>query len=91
VNFDDAGSCHLYYGDEFGSAGTTITFFPRENLGPSREVVGMATEIGYSVPKDSFNSWKENLQSHNIIVGEHRSVSDSVSSFLRILTDYQFR
>ena len=70
VNFDDPGSYHLYYGDELGSAGTIITFFPWENLGPSREGVGMATEIGYAVPKDSFNFWKENLQSHNIIVGE---------------------
>ena len=70
VNFDDPGSYHLYYGDELGSAGTITTFFAWENLGPSREGVGMATEIGYAVPKDSFNFWNENLQSHNIFVGE---------------------
>ena len=28
VNFDDPGTYHLYYGDETGSPGTIMTFFP---------------------------------------------------------------
>ena len=28
VNFDDPGTYHLYYGDEVGTPGTIITFFP---------------------------------------------------------------
>src|SRR3712207_7108405 len=28
VNFDDPGTYHLYYGDEVGTPGTVMTFFP---------------------------------------------------------------
>ena len=28
VNFDDPGTYHLYYGDEIGTPGTALTFFP---------------------------------------------------------------
>src|SRR5215217_9137018 len=28
VNFDDPGTYHLYYGDETGTPGTILTFFP---------------------------------------------------------------
>ncbi|MGA9942109.1 MAG: VOC family protein, partial [Nitrososphaeraceae archaeon] len=28
VNFDDPGTYHLYFGDEFGCLGTILTFFP---------------------------------------------------------------
>ena len=28
VNFDDPGTYHFYYGDEAGSPGTILTFFP---------------------------------------------------------------
>ena len=28
VNFDDPGTYHFYYGDETGSPGTILTFFP---------------------------------------------------------------
>jgi glyoxalase family protein len=36
VNFDDPGTYHLYYGDESGSAGTILTFFPWVGMEPGR-------------------------------------------------------
>ena len=36
VNFDDPGTYHLYYGDEKGSAGTILTFFPYEGARQGR-------------------------------------------------------
>jgi len=30
VNFDDPGTYHFYFGDETGSPGTILTFFPWE-------------------------------------------------------------
>lgn len=30
VNFDDPSVYHLYYGDEVGTPGTVLTFFPWE-------------------------------------------------------------
>ena len=35
VNQDDTSSYHLYYGDELGHPGTTLTFFDIPNLAPN--------------------------------------------------------
>ncbi len=69
VNFDDPGTYHLYYGDERGSAGTIITFFPYEGSHPGRAGAGMATNIGYSVPQGSFDFWIRRFQEHKVSFG----------------------
>lgn len=58
VNFDDPGTYHFYYGDEVGSPGSILTFFPWEGIQKGRVGTGMATEIGYSVPNGSLEFWK---------------------------------
>ena len=70
VNFDDPGTYHFYFGNETGTPGTILTFFPWENIGPGRTGTGMATEIGYSVPKDSLEFWKERFTREGIKHGE---------------------
>ncbi len=45
VNFDDPSVYHLYYGDETGSAGTVMTYFPFPNMMLSRPGVGEVGEI----------------------------------------------
>ena len=46
VNFDDPGTYHFYFGDEVGSAGTILTFFPwGSGIAQGRRGSGMATEI----------------------------------------------
>ncbi|WP_456314800.1 ring-cleaving dioxygenase [Pseudomonas shirazensis] len=68
VNFDDPGTYHFYFGDEVGSAGTILTFFPwGEGIQQGRKGSGMATEIGYSVPKGSLDFWQERFEKHNVI------------------------
>ncbi|MES2893249.1 MAG: ring-cleaving dioxygenase [Bacteroidota bacterium] len=57
VNFDDPGTYHFYFGDETGSPGSILTFFPWEGIGQGRTGAGMATEIGYSVPAGSLEFW----------------------------------
>jgi glyoxalase family protein len=59
VNFDDPGTYHFYFGNETGAPGTILTFFPWEGMGAGRIGSGMATGIGYSVPKDSLEFWKD--------------------------------
>lgn len=59
VNFDDPGTYHFYYGNESGTPGTILTFFPWEGIGQGRTGTGMATEIGYSVPEGSLAFWKD--------------------------------
>jgi glyoxalase family protein len=59
VNFDDPETYHLYYGNETGTPGTILTFFPWEQVKRGRLGTGMATEIGISVPNGSFDFWVE--------------------------------
>jgi glyoxalase family protein len=68
VNFDDPGTYHFYFGDEVGSAGTILTFFPwGEGIQQGRKGSGMATEIGYSVPKGSLDFWEARFEKYNVI------------------------
>ncbi|WP_289660004.1 ring-cleaving dioxygenase [Flavobacterium panacagri] len=68
VNFDDPGTYHFYFGDEVGSAGTILTFFPwGAGIQQGRKGSGMATEIGYSVPKGSLDFWQKRFEQYNII------------------------
>lgn len=70
VNFDDPETYHLYYGNESGSAGTILTFFPWEGISQGVEGVGMATEIGYSVPEGSLDFWQKRFKEHHVQTGE---------------------
>ncbi|WP_161887875.1 ring-cleaving dioxygenase [Pontibacter russatus] len=67
VNFDDPGTYHLYYGDERGSAGSILTFFPYEGARRGRAGTGMATNIAYAVPEGSFDFWVDRFEKHNVI------------------------
>jgi glyoxalase family protein len=67
VNFDDPETYHLYYGDKQGSPGTILTFFPWEGITAGRRGARQATEIGYSVPENSFGFWIDRFEKHNVI------------------------
>jgi len=66
VNFDDPGTYHFYYGDELGSPGSILTFFPWEGTPSGKKGTGMATEIGYSVPEGSLEFWINRLGEMNV-------------------------
>lgn len=66
VNFDDPGTYHFYYGNEEGTPGTILTFFPWEGIGQGTNGVGMATEIAYAVAGGSIDFWKERFKQFNI-------------------------
>lgn len=67
VNFDDPHTYHLYYGDQIGSAGTILTFFPWEGMQSGRRGSRQVTEIGYSVPENSMDFWLKRFDENNII------------------------
>jgi glyoxalase family protein len=76
VNFDDPGTYHFYYGDEVGTPGSILTFFPWENVQKGRVGTGMATEIGYSVPKGSLEFWSGRFTEAKV---KHGDVSERFS------------
>src|SRR4051794_27610557 len=57
VNFDDPGTYHLYYGDEVGTPGTILTFFPWEHAALGRNGVGLTEETSFRVPAESIGYW----------------------------------
>lgn len=72
VNFDDPQTYHFYFGDEVGTPGTILTFFPWKNVRQGKNGAGMATEIGYSVPGGSLDFWTKRFENlgvrHDAIV-----------------------
>src|SRR5687767_15426762 len=68
VNFDDPGSYHLYYGDEYGRPGSIMTFFAwpgaqRGRIGPPQ-----VTVTAFAVPDDALGYWEDRLKEHNVKV-----------------------
>lgn len=81
VNFDDPGTYHFYFGNENGTPGTILTFFPWEGIGKGNNGSGMATHIGYSVPKGSLDFWKNHLQNLNVTTEEGEIFGEKMISF----------
>ncbi|MFH5924983.1 ring-cleaving dioxygenase [Roseomonas xinghualingensis] len=61
VNFDDPGAYHFYYGDEAGSPGTILTFFPWEHASPGRAGAGELQETVFRIPQSSLGYWATRL------------------------------
>jgi glyoxalase family protein len=62
VNFDGPDVYHFYYGDEVGTPGSILTFFPYQGLVNGRHGKGMLNTTSFSVPAFSMNYWLERLK-----------------------------
>lgn len=67
VNFDEPSVYHLYYGDETGSAGTVMTYFPFPDVMRGRPGVGEVGETQFAIPKGSLGFWQERLVAQDVI------------------------
>jgi glyoxalase family protein len=61
VNFDAPDVYHLYYGDEVGTPGSVMTYFPFPNIRRGRPGTGEVGETVFSVPEGSLGFWRERL------------------------------
>jgi len=59
VNFDAPDVYHLYYGDEKGSPGTILTFFPFPDARRGKHGTGEINIVSFSVPLNSLHYWVE--------------------------------
>ncbi|RIV18230.1 ring-cleaving dioxygenase [Fibrisoma montanum] len=66
INFDAPDVYHLYYGDETGSPGTILTFFPYGQLPRGRKGPGQLTYTAFSVPTAALSYWMDRLHQYNI-------------------------
>src|SRR5437764_7523441 len=70
VNFDDPGSYHFYFGDNIGSPGTIITFFPWPGARQGSRGSGQVTTVSFAVPPNAIAFWKERLRANHVIAEE---------------------
>lgn len=76
VNFDDPGTYHFYFGDDTGTPGTILTFFPWPRAARGHAGVGETIRTAFSVPKTSIAYWKQRLEEHGLLVDDGSSRFD---------------
>ena len=63
VNFDRPDVYHLYYGDENGTPGSVMTYFPFPNLEQGRKGAGEVGTTAFSIPDGAVGFWQDRLTS----------------------------
>ncbi|WP_195818406.1 VOC family protein [Roseobacter sp. MH60115] len=66
VNFDAPDVYHLYYGDEVGTPGSVMTYFPFPNMVKGNRGTGEIGETVFSVPTGSLPFWQDRLAARNV-------------------------
>jgi glyoxalase family protein len=69
VNFDDPGTYHLYYGDETGSPGTILTFFPWEQAVKGQVGTGETHQTAFRVPARALDYWAQRFAAKGVAHG----------------------
>jgi glyoxalase family protein len=82
VNFDDPGTYHFYFGDETGTPGTILTFFPWPMAPRGKAGVGQVTVTSFAVPEGSLGFWERRLIAAGAPTGrEGKRLGEEVLSF----------
>jgi glyoxalase family protein len=68
INFDDPGTYHFYFGDDAGSPGTILTFFPWPHARRGHAGTGEATHTAFSIPQRSISYWEQRLHEKGVLV-----------------------
>lgn len=66
VNFDAPEVYHLYYGDEVGTPGSVMTYFPFGQMPKGRRGAGEVGVTEFAIPEGGLTFWKEHLASHGV-------------------------
>ena len=66
VNFDDPGTYHFYFGDNRGTPGTILTFFPWPGARRGIRGTGQVEATAFAIPPDSIGYWLERLKQQHV-------------------------
>jgi glyoxalase family protein len=66
INFDAPEIYHLYFGNERGSPGTILTFFPYIDIPKGRKGKGQLTVTSFSIPENAMDYWIKRLGKFNV-------------------------
>ena len=61
VNFDAPDVYHLYYGDEAGTPGSVMTYFPFPHARRGRAGSGEVSTTAFAVPEGTLDAWEARL------------------------------
>jgi glyoxalase family protein len=82
VNFDDPSTYHFYYGDDVGSPGSIMTFFPWPGARRGRPGSGQVYSTAFEISAHSIDFWKDRLSKLGVAVtGPTIRFGDQVLSF----------
>ena len=82
VNFDDPGTYHFYFGDDAGTPGTILTFFPWPHAKRGTVGAGEVTHTAFSIPPTSIAYWEQRLIAKNVSVeGKEERMGETVLTF----------
>ncbi|MEM8732219.1 MAG: VOC family protein [Pseudomonadota bacterium] len=66
VNFDAPDVYHLYYGDEIGTPGSVMTYFPMPGIPKGRRGAGEVGVTEFAVPTGSLPYWADRLAQQRV-------------------------
>ncbi|HTF62110.1 MAG TPA: ring-cleaving dioxygenase [Edaphobacter sp.] len=81
VNFDDPGTYHFYFGDDLGTPGTILTFFPWPHATRGSIGAGEVIATSFSIPPGSIHFWTDRLKTQDVAFVEHLRFGSQVIAF----------
>lgn len=82
VNFDDPGTYHFYFGDDSGTPGTILTFFPWPNAVRGVLGAGEVSHTAFSIPPVSIPYWEQRLERERVrIENKEQRMGETVVTF----------
>ena len=83
VNFDDPGSYHFYFGDNRGTPGTILTFFPWPGARRGSRGTGQIEATAFAISPNSTGYWLERFKQHHVLAERDFSIWRGRSSLYR--------
>lgn len=81
VNFDAPEVYHLYFGNDAGSPGTAMTFFPFGGARGGRVGGGQAGWTAFAVPPGALSFWEERLAKYSVPAEKRERFGETVLRF----------
>jgi glyoxalase family protein len=66
INQDDPSTYHFFFGDAEGTPGTSMTFFPWQDLPQGKVGSGQVSRVGFRVPEGSLDFWEQRFGEYGV-------------------------
>jgi glyoxalase family protein len=66
INQDDPGTYHFFFADAEGTPGTSMTFFPWEDLPQGKVGTGQVSRTAFRVPAGSLDYWESRFDDYGV-------------------------